>query len=117
MGNSVSLILGGLAAGSVAGLFGAGGGLVLVPILGLWGGMAESRLFPASVAIILPVCVTVLLAGLWRDGLSLSDALPYLPGSAIGGLFAGLWGKKIPVQWLHRLLGIFILWGGIRYLC
>ena len=33
MGNSVPLILGGLAAGSVAGLFGAGGGLVLVPIL------------------------------------------------------------------------------------
>ena len=117
MGNSVSLILAGLAAGSVAGLFGAGGGLVLVPILGLWGGMEESRLFPTSVAIILPVCVTVLAASLWRDGLSLSDALPYLPGSALGGLFAGLWGKKIPVQWLHRLLGIFILWGGIRYLC
>ena len=117
MGNSVSLILGGLAAGSVAGLFGAGGGLVLVPILGLWDGMEESRLFPASVAIILPVCVTVLAASLWQEGLGLSDALPYLPGSAIGGLFAGLWGKKIPVQWLHRLLGIFILWGGIRYLC
>lgn len=117
MGNSVSLILGGLAAGSVAGLFGAGGGLVLVPILGLWGGMEESRLFPASVAIILPVCVTVLLASFWQEGLSLCDALPYLPGSALGGLFAGLWGKKIPVQWLHRLLGIFILWGGIRYLC
>ena len=117
MGNSVPLILGGLAAGSVAGLFGAGGGLVLVPILGLWGGMEEGRLFPASVAIILPVCVTVLLTSLWQEGLSLCDALPYLPGSALGGLFAGLWGKKVPVQWLHRLLGIFILWGGIRYLC
>ena len=50
MENSVPLILGGLAAGSVAGLFGAGGGLVLVPILELWGGMEESKLFPASVA-------------------------------------------------------------------
>lgn len=117
MENSVPLILGGLAAGSVAGLFGAGGGLVLVPILGLWGRMEESRLFPASVAIILPVCVTVLAASLWQEGLGLSDALPYLPGSALGGLFAGFWGKKVPVQWLHRLLGIFILWGGIRYLC
>jgi uncharacterized membrane protein YfcA len=46
-----------------------------------------------------------------------STALPYLLGSAIGGVAAGLWGKKIPVKWLHRLLGALILWGGIRYLC
>lgn len=115
MKNAVPLVLAGLAAGCVAGLFGAGGGLVLVPILGLWGGMEENRLFPASVAIILPVCVTVLLVS--ARSLRLSDALPYLPGSAIGGLLGGLWGKKVPVKWLHRVLGIFILWGGIRYLC
>ena len=65
MGTSVPLILGGLAAGSVAGLFGAGGGLVLVPILGLWGGMEERRLFPASVAIILPVCVICVGIFIW----------------------------------------------------
>ena len=117
MKNAVPLILAGLAAGCVAGLFGAGGGLVLVPILGLWGGMEERRLFPASVAIILPICVTVLLVSLRKGGWNLTDALPYLPGSAIGGLLGGLWGRKIPVKWLHRVLGIFILWGGIRYLC
>lgn len=115
MRKSAPLILAGLAAGCVAGLFGAGGGLVLVPILGLWGGMEEGKLFPASVAIILPVCVTVLLVS--ARSLSLADALPYLPGSAIGGILGGVWGKKIPVEWLHRVLGIFILWGGIRYLC
>ena len=41
----------------------------------------------------------------------------YLAGSAAGGLLAGIFGKKIPVLWLHRILGIFILWGGIRNLC
>ena len=25
--------------------------------------------------------------------------------------------SQIPAKWLHRGLGIFILWGGIRYLC
>ncbi len=117
MKNAVPLVLAGLAAGCVAGLFGAGGGLVLVPILSLWGGMEQEKLFPASVAIILPVCVTVLLVNVRSGGTNLSDALPYLPGSAIGGLLGGLWGKKVPVEWLHRVLGIFILWGGIRYLC
>lgn len=117
MKHSVPLILAGLAAGCVAGLFGAGGGLVLVPILGLWGGLEKEKLFPASVAIILPVCVTVLLVNARSGGLNLSGALPYLPGSAIGGLLGGLLGKNIPAKWLHRVLGIFILWGGIRYLC
>lgn len=117
MRNSMPLIFGGLAAGCVAGLFGTGGGLVLVPILGLWGGMEKERLFPSSVAIILPICVTVLAANFRQGGLNLADALPYLPGSAIGGLLGGHFGKKIPVKWLHRVLGIFILWGGIRYLC
>ena len=37
-------------------------------------------------------------------------------GSALGGSLAGLWGKKIPTRWLHRGLGVLILWGGIRYL-
>ena len=45
------------------------------------------------------------------------DALPYLFGSAVGGWAAGMWGRKIPVKWLHRGLGILILWGGYRYLC
>ena len=35
---------------------------------------------------------------------------------AIGGVLAGMFGKKIPTVWLHRGLGILILWGGIRYL-
>ena len=109
--------LAGGAAGLVNGFFGGGGGMVLVPLLAGKCGLERRNAFASSVAIILPVCVTVLAASLWQEGLSLSDALPYLPGSAFGGLFAGLWGKKIPVQWLHRLLGIFILWGGIRYLC
>ena len=41
----------------------------------------------------------------------------YLLGSVIGGLCAAVWGQKIPARWLHRGLGLLILWGGYRYLC
>ena len=43
-------------------------------------------------------------------------SLPYLTGGFLGGIAAGLWGNRIPVLWLHRIFGIMILWGGIRYL-
>lgn len=110
------LLLAGLGAGCVTGLFGAGGGLVLVPMLSYC--RVEKRdLFPSSVAIILPICLTVLLIRFHNGGVSLRDALLFLPGSALGGLLGGLFGKKVPVCWLHRVLGLMILWGGIRYLC
>ena len=86
----------GICAGAVNGLFGAGGGMVLGPMLTL----------------LVSLSVTVR-----ETGLNLTDALPYLAGIALGGLAAGYWGKHIPVKWLHRVLGILILWGGVRNLC
>ena len=107
----------GFCAGAVAGLFAAGGGMVLIPLLGCLTDMTEDEIFPASVSIILPIClVTLTVTGL-NQGLPWLQALPYLFGSAAGGFLAGKWGQRIPVKWLHRLLGILILWGGIRYLC
>lgn len=103
----------GLAAGTVTGLFGGGGGMVLVPLLSILSGLGQDQIFPASICIILPVCLVCLaLAG----PLPWQEALPYLLGSGIGGILAGKWGQKIPVLWLHRGLGILILWGGLRYL-
>ena len=107
----------GLCAGAVNGLFGAGGGMVLVPLLTVLTDLEDQEIFPTSVSIILPICL-VSLAFTWESGaITLADALPYLLGSAAGGIAAGLWGKRIPVKWLHRILGLLILWGGIRYLC
>lgn len=106
----------GFAAGAVTGLFGAGGGMVLVPLLTLLGAVEERNVFPTSVSIILPICTTaIFLTGALSD-LNWITALPYLLGSLIGGFCAGKWGQKIPVKWLHRGLGLLILWGGVRYL-
>lgn len=107
----------GLCAGIVNGLLGAGGGMVLVPLLTWLTDLEDAEVFPTSVSIILPICL-VSLAFSWQDGaLSWKEMLPYLLGSAGGGIIAGIWGRKIPVKWLHRGLGLLILWGGVRYLC
>lgn len=111
------ILVAGLCAGIVNGLFGAGGGMVLVPLLTLLTHLEEDEIFPASVSIILPICL-ISLAITWRNGTpDWKDTLPYLSGSLLGGLTAGLWGKKLPTLWLHKILGLLILWGGIRYLC
>lgn len=109
--------LAGLCAGAVTGLFGAGGGMILVPLMSLLTDIEEDALFPASVAVILPVCLVCLFLRSRTGPLPCPAALPYLIGSAAGGVLSGLLGKKIPTVWLHRILGAFVLWGGIRYLC
>ena len=105
----------GAAAGMVTGLFGAGGGMILVPLLTRLNVMEEREIFPTSISVILPICVIVLALQV-GSGLPWRDALPYMIGSAAGGIGAGIWGKRIPTIWLHRALGALILWGGLRYL-
>lgn len=117
MCKEIRIAIAGFLAGSVTGLFGAGGGMVLVPLLTALTHLEDDQVFPSSISIILPICITSLIMTAAAGVLAIGPALPYLIGSALGGLIAGLWGQKIPVTWLHRVLGILILWGGYRYLC
>lgn len=107
----------GMLAGAVNGLFGAGGGMILVPLLILLTKLEDAAVFPASVSIILPICIVSLTITGLTTGIAWRESLPWLAGSAAGGLAAGCFGRKIPLTWLHRGLGILILWGGFRHLC
>ena len=110
-------LLMGAAAGTVTGLLGSGGGLVLVPLLRRFPGIQAEQLFPSSVAVMLPICTLCALLEVAAGPLTWGKFCPYLMGSAAGGCLAAGLGKKIPVQWLHRVLGLLIIWGGIRNLC
>ena len=107
----------GMAAGFVTGIFGGGGGMILVPLLTLLPEFQEETIFPSSICIILPICMVSILFAQSDTMVSWSEISPYLLGSLLGGISAGLFGKKIPVLWLHRILGAMVLWGGFRYLC
>ena len=110
-------MIGGAAAGIITGLFGSGGGMILIPLLNLMVKPADEKLFPTSVCIMLPIClVTICMDYIHNGPLPFQPVLPYIMGGALGGIIAGIFAKKIPTLWLHRGLGVFILWGVIRYL-
>lgn len=111
------ILLAGGIAGAVNGLFGAGGGMVLVPLLTGLTKLPDKEVFPASVSVILPICLVSLSLTLQPGQIPWETALPYLAGSAVGGIAAGLVARKLSTLWLHRILGVLILWGGVRYLC
>ena len=111
------MITAGVLAGVTNGLLGAGGGMILVPALKILTDIGDPSVFPASISIILPLSVVSLLFSFRKGTIPWNITLPLLIGSILGGILAGIFSRKIPTKWLHRALGIFILLGGIRYLC
>ena len=108
--------LSGAAAGLVNGLFGAGGGMVLVPLLIHYGKLEDKKAFSSAVCIILPLCLVSIVVYWIKQLLPFSDAVPYLLGGLLGGFLGGVLFRKVSVQFLHKIFGIIIFWGGLRLL-
>lgn len=106
----------GAAAGAANGFFGTGGGMLLVPLLIRWSKMDDRRALATSVCIIAPLSLASALVYFLRLDLSILDAVPFLLGGLPGGIIGGYLFKKIPATYLRKLLGVFIIWGGIRSL-
>lgn len=104
----------GALAGLANGLFGAGGGLFLVPLLTRWIGMEQRQAFATSVGVILPLSIVSAAVYWWKGGLDFSAAWPYLAGGFLGGVASGRLLKKVPVDWLRRAFGLLIIYGGVR---
>ena len=108
--------LSGAAAGLVNGFFGAGGGMVLVPLLIRFAGLEDKKAFSSAIAIILPMCLVTLGVYWTQQIFPFAQSLPYLIGGLLGGLAGGILFRKVTAQVLHKLFGILILWGGLRLL-
>lgn len=87
--------------------------MVLIPLMGLLTDLTPEQMFPASVAVMLPIVIVSLLHSdfQWDPAF-----LPFLLGGTIGGFLAGWQGHRLSPTLLHRVLGVLILWAGVRYL-
>ena len=106
-------VAGGLA-GIANGFFGGGGGSVFVPLLTGYCKLDQRRAFATSVAVILPLCALSAGIYLFRGGLDLMTALPYLIVGTLGGWAGGKWFKGVKMLWLKRAFGLLLIYGGVR---
>jgi len=108
--------LSGAAAGLVNGLFGGGGGTVLVPLLQRWCGVEEKKSYATCVAVIFPLCLLSAAICLFRTPPDWPSVWPYLLGGLAGGFVGGKLMDRVSVTWLRLLFAAFLLYGGVRYL-
>lgn len=106
----------GALAGIANGLLGAGGGMLLVPLLRLLRLSDDRSLFASAIAVMLPISLVSFSVYLLHGSVDILQAIPFCIGGFAGGLLGGLLYKKIPTLWLHRALGFLIIWGGLRLL-
>lgn len=104
------------AAGAVNGLFGGGGGMVLLPFLAKKAGLPPRSAFATCLAIIYPVCCVSAVVYLFRVRPDAEVLLPCLLGGCLGGGAAGLTFERVSVRVLKAVFGLFLIWGGVRYL-
>lgn len=112
----VKFIVIGALAGAVNGIFGAGAGMLLVPLLSHWGGLEYRRALATSVCIVLPMSLVSAFIYLRQDMPELTTLLPYLAGGLAGGFLGGRIFKKIPLAVIRRIFAAFIIYGGVRNL-
>ena len=114
MSDRMKFAISGAAAGAANGLFGAGGGMILVPMLTCWAGLEDKKAFATSISIIAPLCIVSIFIYCLHGQIDLMYALPYLSGGLAGGLIGGKLFKKVPAKFLHKALGVIIIYGGVR---
>ena len=105
----------GISIGLVNGLFGAGGGMLAVPMLKK-SGMEQKKAHANAVAVILPVSMVSATLYLLRDYVNLPDAVVYIPTGVIGALIGTFVLKKISPFLLKKIFGAFMIYAGVRLL-
>ena len=115
MNDKLRARLAGGGAGLANGLFGGGGGMVFIPVMSR-SALPRRKLYATCVGVIFPVCLLSAAVYLFRGGVALTAALPYLAGGLLGGWLGGMLYGKVPTVWLRRIFAGFLFYAGVKYL-
>lgn len=109
-----ALMLGGAVTGLLNGLLGAGGGMVVVPILNKR--VEQRKAHATSVSIILPICIVSAISYLNSGTVTFSDVTPYLWWGVLGAVIGSWLLPRINETLLKKVFALLMIWAGIRLL-
>lgn len=109
-------LLSGIVTGFANGLFGSGGGTIVVPAMERFLRVEEHKAHATAIAVILPLSALSLGIYLWKTDLGAVWQLALW--ASAGGLAGGIVGARLLAKlsgiWLHRVFGAFMLAAAVR---
>lgn len=105
----------GFAGGVLNGLFGAGGGSAVIPILE-WGGADPKKCHAASVAIMFFISLISTVGNIFLGYFPLETVKTLLPAGILGASTGSILLGKIDNSVLRRVFGALLIWSGGRML-
>ena len=106
----------GLAAGLANGLFGAGGGTILVPGLEKFLKYETHKSHGTTLAVVLPLSLISAVVYTWGVEIDWKTVLLVSLGGVTGGIVGAKLLNKLSGAWLNMLFGLFLGAGAIRML-
>ena len=113
----ILLIIIGIASGVLGGMFGVGGGIIVVPALIFVFGMTQHQAQGTSTAfLILPVGILAFWNYYKEGHINLKYAGILAAAFVIGGYFGSKFAINIPATHLKKIFAIFIIIAGVKML-
>ena len=114
MSSWLTFVLIGIGAGIASGLFGVGGGIVVVPALIYWAGFSQHMATGTSLAVLLPPIGLAATIEYYRHGNVDVRAAIILAATMFVGAWVGAWfANRMPGPQLRLLFGLFLFGLGI----
>lgn len=111
----LGLLVIGLLAGVASGMFGIGGGVIIVPALIVLGFELSQAVGTSLGALLMPVGILAVIA-YYRDGkLRFPIAALIALGLTVGSIFGADLARNLPSDTLKQLYGVFLIWTGWRF--
>ena len=105
--------------GFLGGLFGVGGGFVMIPLLVLWTGLGQRQANATSLVAIIPIGIAAVPIYYFNRGVPQVDlrvALFLIVGSMVGAYLGARALKRIPERQLRLGVAILMLLVGVKQL-
>lgn len=111
---TTKLLLIGFITGIINGLFGSGGGTVLVPCLVFLMDVEDHKAHATAIAIILPLSILSSIIYYRYNVVDISLTANVAIGSVLGGIVGSILLNKLPVNILRKFFGVVMIIAAVR---
>ena len=112
--DKVKLLSIGVVSGFVNGLFGSGGGIIVVPALIFLLNLDDHKAHATAISIILPLSIISTIIYFINGSIPIKIAIPVSIGGVIGGFIGAKVLNKVPPNLLRKIFGGIIIYTALR---